>query len=232
MNIDLNCDLGEGSALDAEIIPLVSTINVACGFHAGDPETAWAALSAAAKLGVQVGAHPSFPDREHFGRHELKRSEPEIYHDCVYQIGALHGMTLAAGITLSHVKPHGALYNLACREDAYARPVVDAAALFHLPVMGLPDSRMQELSTNRCAFIPEAFADRRYREDGSLVPRNQPDAMIEDPREAVQQVERLVRSQRIRTICVHGDNQQALDFLRALRSHLSERGYTIAGFSP
>src|SRR5216684_6545933 len=134
MEIDLNCDLGEGCPYDAELMPLITSANIACGFHAGDPATAYAALAAAAEHNVQAGAHPGFPDREHFGRRELARSEPQVFHDCVYQIGALSGLARAAGLPLRYVKPHGALYNMACRDDAYARPVVAAAELFGLAV--------------------------------------------------------------------------------------------------
>src|SRR5580704_13247889 len=117
MLIDLNCDLGEGAGTDAEVLPLITTANVACGFHAGDPATAYATILLAAKHRIQVGAHPSFPDREDFGRREMDRNEQQVYEDCVYQIGALAGMAKANGATLSHVKPHGALYNMACRDE-------------------------------------------------------------------------------------------------------------------
>src|SRR5579885_2375174 len=194
MAIDLNCDLGEGCPFDAELMPLITSANVACGFHAGDPATAHATLSAAARHGVQVGAHPGFPDRENFGRRELVRGEEQVFEDCVYQIGALAGLAKAVGLPLRYVKPHGALYNMACRDDAYARPVVAAAELFGLALMGLPDSRLQALSAGRVPFVAEGFADRRYRPDGSLVPRTQPDAFVEDPAEAVRQAEWLLRA--------------------------------------
>src|SRR5436309_5750037 len=176
MLIDLNCDLGEGAGSDADVLPLITSANVACGFHAGDPATAYATVLPAAKLGVRVGAHPGFPDREEFGRRELVRSEQQVYEDCVFQIGALAGIARACGVALSHVKAHGALYNMACRDDAYGRPVVAAAALFGLPLLGLPASRLEALSAGRCPFFAEGFADRGYRPDGSLVPRSEPDA--------------------------------------------------------
>src|SRR5262245_26582537 len=173
MLIDLNCDLGEGSGSDADVLPLITTANVACGFHAGDPATAHATIALAAKHGVRIGAHPSFPDRENFGRTEMARSEQQVYEDCVYQTGALASLAWACNGKLSHIKPHGALYNMACRDDRYARPVVAAAELFGLPLMGLPGSRLEALSAGRCGFVPEGFADRRYRPDGSLVPRSE-----------------------------------------------------------
>jgi UPF0271 protein len=230
MEIDLNCDLGEGCACDAELMPLITSANIACGFHAGDPATAYAALAAAARHDVQAGAHPGFPDREHFGRRELARSEQEVFADCVYQVGALAGLAQAVGRSLFHLKPHGALYNLACRDATYARPVVEVAALFGLRLLGLPGSRLQTLSQGRCPFIAEGFADRRYLADGSLVPRSRADAFIEDPVEAVAQVERLIRDRGVQTICVHGDNPQALAFVRELRAALNRQGIAIRPF--
>jgi 5-oxoprolinase (ATP-hydrolysing) subunit A len=231
MAIDLNCDLGEGCPFDADLMPLITSANVACGFHAGDPATAHTALAAAARQGVQVGAHPSFPDRENFGRRELVRAEEQIFEDCVYQIGALAGLAKTVGLSLRYVKPHGALYNMACRDDAYARPVVAATQLFGLMLMGLPDSRLQALCTGRVAFVAEGFADRRYRPDGSLVPRTQPDAFVEDPGEAVPQAEWLIREKGVRTLCVHGDNPHALDFVRTLRAELTRRGIEVRPFA-
>lgn len=230
MEIDLNSDLGEGCPLDAELMPLITSANVACGFHAGDAGTAHATLTLAARHGVQVGAHPGFADREHFGRRELERTEEQIFQDCVYQIGALQGLARAIGVTVNYVKPHGALYNMACRDDAIARPVVAAAAVFALPLMALPGSRLQALCAGRLPFIAEGFADRRYRPDGSLVPRSQPDAFVADPVEAVRQVEWLLREQGVQTICVHGDNPQALAFVRQLREALRQQGLAIRAF--
>ena len=231
MELDLNCDLGEGCPFDDELMGLITSANVACGGHAGDPSTAHATLAAAARHGVHAGAHPSFADREHFGRRELALSEQQVFEECVYQVGALFGLARAVGRPLHHLKPHGALYNMACRDDAYARSVVAAAELFGLPLLGLPGSRLQALSAGRCPFIPEGFADRRYLPDGSLVPRSRPDAFIEDPADAVRQVEWLVRERGVRTVCVHGDNPQALAFVRALRAALLSQGVTLQAFS-
>jgi UPF0271 protein len=227
MEIDLNCDLGEGGACDGELLPLVTSANIACGFHAGDPATAHATLAAAAGLGVHAGAHPGFADREHFGRRELERTERQIFEECVYQVGALAGVARAAGTRLHHLKPHGALYNMACRNEVYARPIVAAAELFGLPLMGLPNSALQQLSQGKCPFLAEGFADRRYLPDGSLVPRARPDAFVEDPAEAVRQVQTLLKEHGVRTLCVHGDNPQALAFVRALRAALTEQGVLI-----
>ncbi len=230
MAIDLNCDLGEGCPYDAELMPLITSASVACGFHAGDPSTARVALLAAKRHGVRAGAHPGFPDRESFGRREMARTEEQIFEDCVYQIGALAGLARAVGTELSYVKPHGALYNRACRDDAYARPVVAACAVFSLPVLGLPESRLQAAAAGRIDFVAEGFADRRYQPDGSLVPRDRPDAFVHDAAEAVRQAEALAR-RGVRTLCVHGDDPRALDFVRALRQALQERGVDVRPFA-
>jgi UPF0271 protein len=232
MEVDLNCDLGEGCAFDEELMALVTSVNIACGYHTGDASTARVALDQALEHGVQVGAHPSFPDREHFGRSEMARTEQEVFDDCAYQIGALSGLAQAAGARLRHVKPHGALYHQACREAAYARPVVEAAALFGLCLVGLPQSQLQALSAGRCRFAPEGFADRRYLADGTLVPRSRPDAFIEDPVEAVRQAVWLLGERGVRTICVHGDNPQALEFVRQVRTALVALGHRLVSFNP
>jgi len=230
MQIDLNCDLGEGCGLDEELMPLITSANIACGFHAGDPAIAFRTLQSAARHGVQAGAHPSFADRENFGRRELAQSEQQVLEETVYQVGALAGLARAIGVSLSHLKPHGALYTLACRDDAFARPIVEAAALFQLPVMGLPGSRLQALASGRCRFVAEGFADRRYQADGSLVPRSSPDAFVENSEESVWQVEMLIRERGVQTICVHGDNPRAPEFVRELRKALTNKGIAIRPF--
>jgi UPF0271 protein len=232
MEVDLNCDLGEGCAFDAELMPLVTSASVACGFHAGGPAEALAAVRLAARRGVQVGAHPSYADREHFGRRDLALSEAQIFADCVYQIGALAGLARVAGVAVVYIKPHGVLYNQACRDDAVARPVVAAAAeVFRLPILGLPGSRLETMAAGRCGFVAEGFADRRYLPDGSLVPRGRPDAFVADAAEAVAQAERLIRERGVRTLCVHGDNPQALAFVRALREALARAGVAVRPFA-
>jgi UPF0271 protein len=231
MHIDLNADLGEGCGLDAELMPLITSANVACGFHAGDPTTAFVTMQLAAKHGVRVGAHPGFPDREHFGRLELVRSEQQIFEECVYQIGAILGLGRAAGVAISYIKAHGALYNMACREESYGRPLVKAAELFALPLLGLPGSRLQALCQRRSRFVAEGFADRRYRPDGSLVPRSEPNAIIESAEETVQQALWLFRERNIETLCVHGDNPKALEFVRELRQQLQHQGIEVRPFT-
>jgi UPF0271 protein len=170
-------------------------------------------------------------DREHFGRRELALPAEQVFAECVYQVAALAGLARTAGLTLSHVKPHGALYNMACRDDACAEPVVRAAEVFGLPVVGLPGSRLAAACAGRVPFVAEGFADRRYLPDGSLVPRSRPDAFVADPAEAVQQAERLVRDRGVRTLCVHGDNPAAVAFVRELRSHLERQGVAVRPFA-
>ncbi len=231
MEIDLNCDLGEGGPFDDELLGLITSANVACGGHAGDPAMAFATLSLAARHGVRTGAHPGFMDREHMGRRELERSEQQVFEDCVYQVGALAGLARAVGRPLTHLKPHGALYNMACRDDNYARPVVATAQLFGLSLVGLPDSRLAVLGAGRCHFVAEGFADRRYQPDGTLVPRDRPDAFVDNLAEAVGQVEWLVTVKGVRTVCVHGDNPHAVAYVRELRAALLRQGITLQAFA-
>jgi 5-oxoprolinase (ATP-hydrolysing) subunit A len=227
MNLDLNSDLGEGIGLDAELMPLITSANISCGFHAGDLATAHASLRLAAKHGVHVGAHPGYADREQFGRRELALDESAIFELCLYQVGALLGLAKSVNVNVRYVKPHGALYNQACRDDAFARPIAMAAELLHLPVMALPGSRLAALCSASCGFIAEGFADRRYRPDGSLVPRSEPNAMVHDIDEAVAQADWLMRERGIQSLCVHGDNPQALDFVRGLRAAFHQRGIEL-----
>jgi len=231
MIIDLNADLGEGCGFDAELMPLISSANVACGFHAGDPTIALGTLELAVRHHVRVGAHPGFPDREHFGRRELERSEQQIFADSVYQIGALVALARVVGLSLSYIKAHGALYNLACRIDAYARPLVAAAEFFTLPLLGLPGSRLEALCQGRSRFVPEGFADRRYQPDGSLVPRSEPNAFIESAADAVEQARWLFGERNVQTLCVHGDNPRAVEFVRALRKQLQSQGLEVRPFA-
>jgi len=229
MNVDLNADLGEGCGQDEVLMPLITSANIACGGHAGDAATMQSALTLAKRHGVRVGAHPGFMDREHFGRRELPLGEEAVYRDCVYQVGALLGLAKAEGVAVCYLKAHGALYNLAGRDVSFARPVVRAAALFGLPVMGLPKSVLHEETARAgLSFVVEGFADRRYRPDGSLVPRSEPNAFVNDTAEACAQVAWLVRERGVQSICVHGDNPQAVELVRQLRMHLEKAGFTIA----
>jgi UPF0271 protein len=230
MQIDLNCDLGEGCGLDAELMPLITSANISCGFHAGDWQTAMAALRLAKEHNVRVGAHPGYPDRDAFGRREWQLTEENLYELCLYQIGALDGLTRMTGQCIRYIKPHGALYNQACRVDRFALPIISAASELDMAVVGLPGSRLEALCMEP-DFFREGFADRRYQADGSLVPRTRPDAFIEDPAEAVRQAEWLIREKGVQTLCVHGDNPKALTFVRTLRTALTEAGFVIRAFT-
>ncbi len=232
MEIDLNADLGEGAGFDAELMPLVTSANVCCGAHAGDPDTTRATLELAARHGVTVGAHPGYPDREHLGRRELHVRPEQVGTLCLYQIGGLEALARVVPVPVKYLKPHGALYNQACRDEPLARAVAAVALLSGLALVGLPGSRL-EVAADRIGlpFVPEGFADRRYRPDGSLVPRTEPDAFVHDPAEAVRQVQWLIRERGVRTVCVHGDNPEAVAFTRAVRGALLARGFTLKAFA-
>ena len=230
MEIDLNADLGEGAGFDAELMPLITSANVCCGLHAGGPSEIAATLELARKHGVTIGAHPGYADRENFGRRELRLRREELAALCDYQLGAITHMARKADGDVKYVKPHGALYNQACRDIDVALQIV-VAVQGRLPIVGLPNSELERACRGALPFVPEGFADRRYRPDGSLVPRDQPDAFVHDPDEAVTQVEWLVRTKGVRTICVHGDNPQAVAFTKAVRESLLARGVTLKAFA-
>ncbi len=230
VEIDLNADLGEGAGFDAELMQLVTSANVCCGLHAGGPAEIARTIGLAHKHGVAIGAHPGYADRENFGRRELELGNQELVALCVYQLGALDAMTAALGLAVQYVKPHGALYNQACRDRRIADLVAIAAAQLRLPVVGLPGSQLEAACHDRIPFVAEGFADRRYRPDGSLVPRTEPDAFVHDPDDAVKQVEWLIREKGVRTVCVHGDNPAAVAFTRAVRDALLTRGFELKAF--
>jgi UPF0271 protein len=238
MLIDLNADLGEGAGTDADLMPLITSANISCGFHAGDADTIAAALELAKTHGVRVGAHPGYPDREHFGRRERDYDEYRLYLMCLHQLGALIALSDEVGVKVVYLKPHGALYHQATRNggDAYATGLLNAAASQAvdgvLPVVALPDSLLQRVAIQlNHPFIPEGFADRRYRPDGTLVPRTEPDAILHEVKEVVAQVEWLVREKGVRTICVHGDTPGAVEFVRAVRAALLDAGHELRAFA-
>ncbi len=231
MQIDLNCDLGEDYGNDDILLPLITSANVACGFHAGSIGIARRTIAQAQLQKVVVGAHPGYRDREHFGRKELAIEPEQVYDDCVYQIAALRAMAQLEQSCVKYVKPHGALYHQANREVAFADAVIEAAKLFDLIVLGLPGSQLQSRALGRCAFAAEGFADRRYRRDGTLTPRDQQDAFIVDPDEAMDQIETLVRDQGVQSICIHGDNPDSPAFAKRLRAALLKRGYELRSFA-
>jgi UPF0271 protein len=220
---------------DAALLAVVSSANIACGFHAGDPDIMRRTIALAVEHGVAIGAHVSLPDLQGFGRRELAVTPAEAHAMTLYQIGALHAFAHAAGSRLRHVKPHGALYNMAARDrrlaDAIARAVRDFDPT--LCLFGLANSEL--VAAGREAGLPvaaEAFADRRYRSDGSLQPRREADAVITESDEAIAQAMAMVREGRVRavdgdivelkadTLCVHGDGAHAVAFARQLRASL------------
>ena len=227
MRIDLNCDLGEGEAFDAELMPLITSSNVCCGAHAGSADISLTALRLAVAHAVRIGAHPGYPDREHFGRREMAWDKSRLIDEVTAQVRALMALAERADGRVDYIKPHGALYNQACRDEAVADAVGEVGESLDLPIMGLPDS---VLAARSGRFIAEGFADRRYRADGSLVPRDQADAFVHSPAEAVEQAKRLIAAGRIRTLCVHGDNPEAVAFVAALRAALVGAGFSIRAF--
>jgi UPF0271 protein len=240
--VDLNADLGEGSGHDDELLSLVTSANIACGFHAGDAGTIRASIEAARNRNVAVGAHPSLFDRENFGRKELPVKPSEIFDAVVYQLGIFEAIAEACGVRPNHVKPHGALYNMAARDaelaDAIARAVarVEAKLILFAPVNSAL-ARAGEEQDLRIAH--EVFADRNYCNDGSLVPRSRPEALLHNPAETAPRVLRMLREGKVRsvdgvdvdvraeTICLHGDNPEAVDFARALRLQLEKEGVVV-----
>ncbi len=236
--IDLNADLGEGCGDDAALMAIVTSANIACGGHAGDTETMRETIRLALRHGVTVGAHPSFPDREHFGRVEMERAPQQIYDDVRSQIDALATIAREEGTTLHHVKAHGALYNVAARTiavaDAISRAVADTSTSLLLYGLAV-GAQIESGRAHGLRTAGEGFADRRYMPDGSLVPRSRPDALIEDEEEAVAQALSLAKDGRAQTICLHGDSPHAIAFARRIRdafarSNIAVRALTVALF--
>jgi len=245
--IDLNCDMGESFGAwtmgqDEAVLAQVTSANIACGFHAGDPLTMRRTVGAAVKHGVAIGAHPSLPDLAGFGRREMRVSADETYAMTLYQVGALAAVARAAGAELNHVKPHGALYNMAARDRTLAEAIAAAVRDFDrtLILVGLAGSELPRAGeTAGLAVAHEAFADRRYEADGSLMARSKAGAVIDDVDAAVAQAISIASrgeadttsgTLRIRanTICVHGDRPDAATFARRLREGLEAAGLTIA----
>jgi UPF0271 protein len=247
-SIDLNADMGESFGAwhmgdDAALMPFLSSANVACGFHAGDPATIAATVALAVRHGVAVGAHPGLPDLQGFGRRAMDVTEEQVYQMTLYQAGAVRAFAEAAGGRLHHLKAHGALYNMAARDAALSRGLVRAVRALggELQMYVLAGSPMEAVArdaglTVRC----EVFADRRYMPDGTLAPRSRADALITDEAEAVAQVLRMVGEGslaavdgttvpvRADTVCIHGDKPTAVPFVRALRRALERAGVSVA----
>lgn len=247
--IDLNGDVGEApdGGLDQALIPLLTSANVACGYHAGDPETMQRTVALARQHGVAVGAHPSLADREHFGRRELSIRPDEAYALVLYQLGALSAFTTAAAWPLTHVKPHGALYNMAARDRRLAEAIAQAVFDFApaLVLFGLAGSALVSAGRERGLTVAEEFfADRAYQPDGSLVARGTAGAVLHDPQIVSARVMQAVvdgtvtaidgtrAPLRADTVCLHGDTPEAVAFAGALRAALTEAGVAIAPVRP
>jgi 5-oxoprolinase (ATP-hydrolysing) subunit A len=240
--VDLNADLGEGAGHDDELLTLVTSANIACGFHAGDAGTMRRSIETARQQNVAVGAHPSLFDRENFGRKELPVKPDEVFDAVVYQLGIFQAIAEAAGLRPNHVKPHGALYNMAVRDELLADAIGRAiASVDNKLILFAPQktalSRAGE--KNGLQIAHEVFADRNYLHSGALVPRTRADALLHNTTEAAPRVVRMLREGKVRsvdggdvdvraeTICLHGDNPEAVDFARILRSCLEKEGVTI-----
>lgn len=246
-SIDINSDVGEsfGSytvGADAGLFPLISSANVACGFHGGDPRVMERTVTTLAELGVAVGAHPGFPDLVGFGRRDMHLSPDELRTDVMYQIGALKAFCLAAGVSLHHVKPHGAMYNMAAKDAGIAAVIVRGIMAAAPETMlyaqdGSALARAADDAGLRVAY--EVFADRAYLSDGRLAPRSCPDAMLHDPIEVAERVIRMTRGEAIPTvdgepivvkadtICIHSDTPAAVMMAKSLRAALEDAGVEV-----
>jgi len=251
LSIDLNCDLGESfgawkTGMDEKIIPLISSANIACGFHAGDPGVMQKTVALVKGYGAAAGAHPGFPDLQGFGRRNMALSPAEIKACVQYQVGALGAFCRAAGIPLRHVKPHGALYNMAAKDAALARAVAEAVKEIDPSLILLALAGSEMVSAARKLALPvaeEVIADRAYEEDGSLVPGSKPGAMITDEDEAIERVVGMVKNGAVKAItgkpvpvkadsvCVHGDGEKALLFVEKLNAAFKAEGITVAALS-
>ncbi len=247
MRIDLNSDLGESFGPwpmgdDAALMDSITSANVACGFHAGDPGAMRATIALAREKGVAIGAHPGFQDLVGFGRREMKATAAEVEDLVLYQVSALAGMASAQGVRLQHVKAHGALYNMACRDRALADAIAKAVAGFDrsLILFGLPNSEL--LRAGKAAGLAtaaEVFADRAYDSDGSLTSRSKPGSVVHDSQRVVERAIRMVKDRQVvatdgstialeaDTICLHGDTQGAANLARAVRQGLQSAGIQV-----
>lgn len=240
--IDINCDLGEGIGIDELIMPYISSANIACGYHAGNENTMKQTVEICKKYNVAVGAHPSYPDRENFGRTDMLLHPGEIYEMIVKQINSLEKIAEETDVPVHHVKPHGALYNMAARDKMLA-PFVALAILdtnSKYILYGLSGSYLIKEGKNLgVKTASEAFADRTYKDDGMLTPRNKTGALIEDADRAVAQVLQMVKEGTVtstngkkipivaETICIHGDGEHAVEFAKAIHSALKQEGIQI-----
>jgi len=234
--------MGEGISTDELIMPYISSANIACGGHAGDESMMQKTILLAKKYQVAVGAHPSYPDRKNFGRIEMHLSEGEIYQEVYQQIQVIRDIASAQGIKLHHVKPHGALYNTAAKNESVSNAIVHAIIDIDptLKVYGLPLSIFESVCIkSKLQFVGEGFADRTYTDQGTLTPRTSADAMITETKTAIQQVIKMVEKQEVKstsdnwikmpvkTICIHGDGKHAVDFAKTIHQALKENNIDI-----
>ena len=243
MQVDINCDMGEGMPHDAGIMPFISSANIACGFHAGDENTMRQTILLALQYNVAIGAHISFPDKQNFGRTEMHLPKNEIEDLIFNQLNLLQKIANSLGTELHHVKPHGALYNMSARDAELAKTIATAVKKFNprLILYGLSGSQsICEAKAIGLQTASETFADRNYNDDGSLTSRTQPNAMIANEEKMIQHVLQMIRAGMVttvtgkkipvqaETICIHGDGQHALAFARAISSVLKKENIRIA----
>ena len=240
-NIHLNCDLGEGGEFDAEIMPLISACNIACGGHAGTVETMQQTVDLALEHNVEIGAHPSYPDKENFGRKDLEISEKELKRSLVAQILSLKQVAEAEGGILKHVKPHGALYNKAQHDENTAAVILDALEEFDVPLIlfAPEDSVIARMAKGKVQVRFEAFADRAYNQDRTLVSRRESGALITEKEEVAKHLFSMIKDREIicrngekittksSTFCVHSDTPNAVKILQYLHEKAEEFGYKI-----
>lgn len=247
MKIDFNCDMGESFGSwnmgnDSQIIPYITSINAACGFHASDPMVMNRTVRLAWEAGVQIGAHPGFHDLAGFGRRQISTTPEEAYTDTLYQIGALHAFVKAHGMALQHVKPHGAIYNMAAKDKTLAKAICQAVWDFDpsLIILALPAGELYRTAKKMgLRAAAEVFADRAYNEDGTLVSRSTPGSMITDADAAVNRVIRMIKEGKVTAItgkdidiradsvCIHGDGAHAVEFAKMIRERLLEEQIDI-----
>ncbi len=238
MPVDLNADLGESYGRwtlgdDEAMLTMITSANVACGFHAGDPATLLTTCRRAVKAGAVIGAQVGYPDLAGFGRRFLDMAPADLTAAVLYQIGALDGLARAAGSRVRYVKPHGALYNAAVDHDGQATAVVDAVIGYDasLPILGLPGSALLRIADERgLRAVTEYFVDRGYTVDGRLIDRREPGALIDDPEEAAERAVRAARDCVAESFCTHGDSPNAVAIARAVRGALETAGMAIAPF--
>lgn len=242
LTVDINCDLGEGLSNDAELMPFITSANIACGFHAGDETTIRRTIDYCKKYKVAIGAHPGFDDKQNFGRKEIILEQQAYYQLVFQQLILFKKICNEKGVALHHVKPHGALYNMGAKDKLLARTIAKAVKDFDASLIfyGLSGSEMiaaaKDIGLQTCS---EVFADRTYQSDGTLTPRTEADALIQSTEEPVKQVLKMVREQKVQslrgetvsisaeTICIHGDGEHAVSFAKEIYHRLIKEGIQL-----